>query len=325
MALINKGRSEPPAEKIVSQDDINETEYLADDILSEKEESQVRQSNTQQGALVQYSEVDGGFIAIGHTRQTLTPGIYRARAIRNEIGLQPHALITDTLLRMPDSESDRVLSEITRFWQLKDKYDALGFTHKRGILLYGPPGTGKSSTLYLIASQTVKSGDVVLIADTRPDIVLHVIGQLRSVEPTRRVVVLMEDLDELMNSYGTSTVLSMLDGEDSLDNVCFVATTNHPEKLDKRIINRPSRFDLLVFVGYPSAQARKTYIASRMPAAHAKDVDTWVKKTDNFTIAHLKELMIGVCLLGKKLDDEVGRLSAMIEKRPTSKSWGEGR
>jgi len=54
-------------------------------------------------------------------------------------------------------------------------------------------------------------------------------------------------------------VLNLLDGVKQVDNIIYIATTNYPELLEERILNRPSRFDRRFHIGTPSAEVRKFY------------------------------------------------------------------
>ena len=54
----------------------------------------------------------------------------------------------------------------------------------------------------------------------------------------------LEDVDALVTDDLRSTFLNELDGlDEEYRGVLTVATTNHPEKLDPALLQRPSRFD----------------------------------------------------------------------------------
>jgi SpoVK/Ycf46/Vps4 family AAA+-type ATPase len=142
--------------------------------------------------------------------------------------------------------------------------------------------------------------------------------RFRQVEPNRPALVILEDIDAYVRQHGESEVLSILDGEQSIDNVVYIATTNYPENLDPRVINRPSRFDLIMFIDMPNADARRLYLKSRDTKLNDEQIEKWVKDTDGFSIAHLKELIVGVCLFGKPVEEEVKRLRTMMRRQPSS-------
>jgi hypothetical protein len=263
------------------------------------------------GRLVQYACMGDKFSPITSTVRTLPPGVYSIAMMDGGRSLfSPHEYETDTLLRLPDSRSSEVVAEIQRFWTLKESFKKHGFTHKRGFLLWGPAGSGKTSTVSLVIEDMVQDGGVVILG-TGPGTAAAGLAQFRQVEPERPVVVILEDIDTIIDEHGESSTLSLLDGETSIGNVVFIATTNYPEKLDGRVVNRPSRFDKVVKIGMPSPEARAFYLQQRNLDLSEGDLDRWVSATDGFSIAHVKELIVGVKCFGNSFDDEIKRLRAM--------------
>lgn len=295
----------------------SEGEFPIDPPMREKGESGSDKKEPN-GSYVQYALNGPGFVPTTKTIQSLPAGAYRLQVINDTWSLVPHKFVTDDLLRLPDSKSESVVKEIEHFWTLKDKFKAFGFTHKRGFLLWGSPGSGKTCTVAIVMKKMIDEGGIVIFADVAPSIVSTVLNNLRQIEPNRPVVVVMEDLDTIIDNFGESDVLSLLDGEYSIDNVVYIATTNYPEKLDNRMTNRPSRFDKIVKIGMPNAAARKMYIESRKLELSNEKIDEWVELTENFSIAHIKELIIGVCCFGNDLKSEVLRLKAMATKPKSS-------
>lgn len=270
------------------------------------------------GKLVQYAKNGPGFTPTTATVATLDPGVYEIDVINQIPTFVPRNVVTDSLLRLPDSKSDEVIAEVERFWTLKQKFTQYGFTHKRGFLLWGPPGSGKTCTLAFIMSEMVQRGGLVVLGDTHPNTLSSMLADLRQVEPNRPLVVVLEDIDTIIENYGESRVLSLLDGENSIDNVVFLATTNYPENLDGRVINRPSRFDRVVKIGMPNEEARSAYIFSRMPELAQEELDLWVSLTKNFSLAHIKELIVSVCCFGNELKETAKRLKEMAHTPKSS-------
>lgn len=270
------------------------------------------------GKLVQYSEFGPGFLPTTKTVATLPPGIYTLLVTNAGTIFNPHKVFTDDLLRLPDSRSDEVIAEIEKFWTLKEKFKSFGFSHKRGLLLWGPPGSGKTSTVAFIMKQMVGAGGIVLLANTNPLVTSGALSNLRQIEPERPLVVIMEDLDTIISNYGESEVLSLLDGESSVDNVVFLATTNYPENFDGRVTNRPSRFDRIVKIDVPNDAARKIYLESRGIGKNGESLDKWVESTKGFSIAHIKEAIVSVCCYGLSFEATIKRLQDMGKKKPKS-------
>ena len=84
-------------------------------------------------------------------------------------------------------------------------------------------------------------------------------------------------------------MLNELDGVESLKNVVVVAATNRPEILDKAL-TRPGRFDHLVYVPPPDADARREIVkiaVEKMPLAEDVDIEEIVQRTDKFSGAEI--------------------------------------
>lgn len=250
----------------------------------------------------------------------LSPGHYMIMATPERgIFFSEKTVNMDELMILPDTESDAVVKGIETFWTKEEHYRTFKFLWKRGILLYGPPGSGKTSTVQIIANKIVERGGLAVYL-TSPGLAINGLDVLRFIEPKRPVVVILEDIDAIIDKFGESELLALLDGEFQVDNAVFIATTNYPETLDKRIINRPSRFDIVKRIGMPSVAAREVYLSIKNPRLKANKelLDKWVKDTELFSIAHLKELIISIECLELPYEECLDRLRSMINDEKSS-------
>jgi ATP-dependent 26S proteasome regulatory subunit len=117
--------------------------------------------------------------------------------------------------------------------------------------------------------------------------------------------------------------LSLLDGDAQIDRIVNLATTNYPEKLDKRIVNRPRRFDQVVKIGMPNEKVRRAYFLSKLLKASDDAIDEWVKLSEDFSFASMAEMVVGVCCLGQNLEETAERLKKLTITRPSSKEDSE--
>jgi Cdc6-like AAA superfamily ATPase len=261
-----------------------------------------------------WSQSDETFWAASDTVETLSAGFYKCVEIHN-IGsaLLKFSIPIDNLIKFPDSVMDEILEEFTTFLSLKPRFEERGFLFKRGMLFWGPPGSGKTALIMLIAHELIERNGIIIQIEN-PSLAANCLSMLRKIEPNRPVVAIMEDLDSLIERYGESSFLSLLDGETQVDNIIYVATTNYPEKLDKRLVDRPSRFDTVKFIGMPNSASRRVYLEAKEPSLSERDINEWVYASEGFSIAHLRELIILVKCYGHSLSAGVKRLRAMSIK-----------
>ena len=264
---------------------------------------------------------NGRFTACERAVTALEPGQYNIGATDSGIVFTKHTVNTDKLFVLPDSASDEIITGIEQFWEKEDHFRRLNFLWKRGIMLYGPPGSGKTSCVQQISQRIVERGGIAFYVDA-PNVGASGLELFRRIEPDRPVLVMLEDIDAIIANYGESSLLSLLDGELQIDNVVFIATTNYPERLDKRIINRPSRFDIVKLIGMPSEEARAVYLTnvSKQLADDSSKLKEWVKVTKGYSIAHLKELLVSVEVFEIPLATTVKRLNKMIDIHVSSEN-----
>jgi hypothetical protein len=269
-----------------------------------------------------WAQIDDIFYGVNKTHTAIPSGIYRPETDQR-IGLilRTQKIVGDSLVTLPDSASEDILNEIKRFTQMKDKFTQYGFLHKTGILLWGPPGSGKTVAVAFLCHLLVEQeGGVALFAD-HPYPLGLALQMIRKIEPTRLIVVLFEDLDALVEKHGESEYLAILDGEARIDNVVFVATTNYPEKLDRRFVDRPSRFSVVRHIGWPSAAARRTFLLAKVPSLAENTVmlEELVRVSAQLSIDHLRELLVLTHCYGYDLDYAASRVRGMRSRPDSSK------
>jgi SpoVK/Ycf46/Vps4 family AAA+-type ATPase len=208
---------------------------------------------------------------------------------------------TDELISFKNSIAAEILNEIQNFWNSADKFKQYGFLQRRGYMFYGPPGSGKTAITEQIVSATITNGGVAFMCRNDPEDFAAGLSWFRRYEPDRPIVCLFEDIDSIIDRYGESDLLSCLDGENQVDHVLNIATTNYPEKLNKRIINRPRRFDRVIKIGFPDAKIREQYFVNKLNIDKT-EVVAWINATKNFSFAAMTDLVINVKCFGYPLD-----------------------
>lgn len=265
---------------------------------------------------------DGSFVVCGRTVHQLQAGAYTVFCDNcGEPHFKPHPLHTDDLIEFPDSVSSGVLAEVERFWSMNDRFARLGFAHRRGYLFYGKQGCGKSSLIHQIVSRIVGAGHIAFFC-TYPPWFRVCLARFREVEPTRPVVCVFEDIDATIKHYGESELLQILDGNAQVDRVINLASTNYPERLDRRIIARPRRFDRLLEIESPDAALREAYFSRKLPHLSRAERERWVDRSAGLPFAALTELVISVECLGHDLDDAAEVLHELDRHMPSSNTFG---
>lgn len=313
------GKAKPPIEMSKHRRDAGATPE-ATRTIGEDNDSVISLSGT--SSEKRWASKDKYFYGVTSTYDMLPSGTYRCEVSPN-IGtiLVKQIIETDNLLELPDSTIEKIISEFEQFWKLEEPFKSRGFLMKRGFLLWGPPGSGKTSGIHILANKLKDLGGIVLFLDN-PETAAGCLQMLRNIEPTRKIIAIIEDLDALVERYGENEYLALLDGESQVDNIFFVATTNYPERLDKRFVDRPSRFDTIWNVGMPTEEARRIYFKTKEPTISEEELEVWVKRTEDYSIAHLKEVIIAVKCFGQSLDDVIERLDEMKYVKAKSDGFG---
>lgn len=239
-------------------------------------------------------------------QESLGNDAYRIIQTWTGVGFVRMQAQTDELYTFDNSVMTETLAEIDKFWDLKADYDKLGLMHNRGMLLYGPPGTGKTSVLHQVSDMIVGRGDVVFYAKSVGTLA-DGLRAFREVEPDRKVVVMLEDADEYIG-YEERHFLQLLDGEESVAGVLYLATTNYLERFPQRLL-RPGRFDKKVLVDPPPYEGRYTYLLNKLKDVEKdEEIKRLARETDGLSFGHLRELVTAVYALKEPVAQVLQRL-----------------
>ncbi|CDH11545.1 probable Mitochondrial inner membrane i-AAA protease supercomplex subunit YME1 [Zygosaccharomyces bailii ISA1307] len=199
--------------------------------------------------------------------------------------------VTKTNVKFDDvcgcDEARAELEEIVDFLKDPAKYESLGGTLPKGVLLTGPPGTGK--TLLARATAGEAGVDFFFMSGSEFDEVYVGVGAKRVRELFSQArarapaIVFIDELDAIGGkrnpkdqAYAKQTLnqlLVELDGFSQSSGIIIIGATNFPEALDKAL-TRPGRFDKVVNVDLPDVRGRTDILKHHMKKITlASDVD----------------------------------------------------
>jgi chromosomal replication initiation ATPase DnaA len=227
-----------------------------------------------------------------------------------------NATFDNLILR--DSLKDEIQSDFTQFFDSREIYERYNIPWRRGALFIGPPGNGKTHTVKALVNFLERPCLYVRsfgYGDDEDEVAenMEEVFKRARMAPT---VVVLEDLDSMLNDTTRSFFLNELDGFRVNTGVIVLATTNHPEKLDTAILDRPSRFDRKYYFDLPAEKERLAYVRKwncelqtelRISERGARLI---VNETGGFSFAYLKELFVAsmaqwMSMTGKRSMDDV--------------------
>lgn len=261
------------------------------------------------------------YTACEKTWPILPGGVYTIDMFEGRIIFCNQPINIDDLFYFTDSIGDQVIKEIETFWNAADRYAQRGYRHRRGYMLYGPQGSGKSSIVQQTISRIGERGGLVFLCTCPPELMNRALHNFRLVEPRRPVLCIFEDVDSIIAAHGDKEILSLLDGESQIDFVLNLATTNYPERLDRRIVARPRRFDRIIKVDMPGPNVREAYFKAKLTDASHAEIASLVEKSDGLSFAAMAEIIISVKCLGNDLEETLETLREMHKRMPNSREY----
>ena len=276
----------------------------------------------------QYKQKGDGFYPMQGTVKTIPAGFYKPAqdSYSGEYFLQSKNIITPKLYMLPNEAKGIIVDDIQRFWKSEERYRKFKSVYKRNILLYSVPGNGKTCLINILCQELIdKYNGIIICIDTQRELEYYskVMGRFRQIEPNRKIITVIEDFERLAkDEYFSALLLQILDGNEQLDSIVTIATTNYPEALEKRFTCRPSRFNLVLEYKKPTKEVREFYITNKLKDGGIdveseevkKDIQRYVEKTEGYTFDFVKEVVQGIYIDDIDEDTLFDRINKSIER-----------
>ena len=207
------------------------------------------------------------------------------------------------------------LREVVDYLTNPARYEALGASPPKGVLLFGPPGCGKT----LLAKAVAGEAGVPFVSVAGAEFVESLVGvgaarvrdlfaRVRAVAPA---IVFIDELDAAGRRRGgaeggseerdqtLNQMLVEMDGFDVSAGIVVMAATNRPDILDPALL-RPGRFDRHITVGLPDPEGRREILelhARSKPVDPSVDFESLARRTPGFSGADLANVVNEATLL----------------------------
>ena len=189
-----------------------------------------------------------------------------------------------------EDEAKENLQEIVDYLHDPGKYESIGASMPKGILLVGPPGTGKT----MLAKAVAGESNVPFFSISGSEFVEMFVGMgaskvrdlFKQAKEKAPCIVFIDEIDAIGQKrsggqYGgndereqtLNQLLTEMDGFEGNTGVIILAATNRPESLDPAL-TRPGRFDRRVPVELPDLKGREAILQVHAKMIKiAEDVD----------------------------------------------------
>ncbi|BAU57756.1 cell division protein FtsH [Halorhodospira halochloris] len=220
-------------------------------------------------------------------------------------------------------EAKEDVKELVDFLRDPSKFQKLGGTIPRGVLMVGPPGTGKTLLAKAIAGEarvpffSISGSDFVeMFVGVGASRVRDMFQQAKKQAPC---IIFIDELDAVGRQRGAglggghdereqtlNQMLVEMDGFEGNEGIIVIAATNRPDVLDPALL-RPGRFDRQVVVPLPDVRGREQILNVHMkqvPVADDVKAEIIARGTPGFSGADLHNLVNEAALFAARGNKE---------------------
>ena len=200
-------------------------------------------------------------------------------------------------------EAKEDVSELVDFLRDPSKFQKLGGSIPKGVLMVGPPGTGKTLLAKAVAGEakvpffTISGSDFVeMFVGVGASRVRDMFEQAKKASPC---IIFIDEIDAVGRKRGAGMGggnderEQTMDGFGGNEGIIVIAATNRPDVLDPALL-RPGRFDRQVEVGLPDIRGREQILKVHMrkvPLGDNVEAALIARGTPGFSGADLANLV----------------------------------
>ena len=221
-------------------------------------------------------------------------------------------------------EAKEEVAELVEFLRDPSKFQKLGGTIPKGVLMTGSPGTGKTLLAKAIAGEakvpffSISGSDFVeMFVGVGASRVRDMFDQAKKHAPC---IIFIDEIDAVGRQRGAglggghdereqtlNQLLVEMDGFEGSEGVIVIAATNRPDVLDPALL-RPGRFDRQVVVPLPDIRGREQILKVHMrkvPLADGVEASVIARGTPGFSGADLANLVNEAALFAARANKRV--------------------
>ncbi len=209
-----------------------------------------------------------------------------------------------------EDEAKENLQEIVNYLHDPSKYQEIGASMPKGILLVGPPGTGKT----MLAKAVAGESNVPFFSMSGSEFVEMFVGMgaskvrdlFKQAKEKAPCIVFIDEIDAIGQKRNSgqfggndereqtlNQLLTEMDGFEGNTGVIILAATNRPDSLDPAL-TRPGRFDRRVPVELPDLKGREEILkvhAKKVKIAPGVDFNTVARMASGASGAELANIV----------------------------------